>query len=161
MVNLTQLILLVHILSAIWLAVGAFAGAVARAQARRSDDLAGRVAALRIGWRLASIFSVPGAIAAGLTGLSVVTPVGYAFSGPRVGWIHASIGLWALLLATQLFYLTPRLKKTLAAAEASLAAGAPTEDFTRLAAAKLPGILADVVALGIVVLVALMVLRPF
>jgi len=151
----------VHILAAIWLAAGAFAGAVARASARRATDLPSRVAALRIGWRLASIFSVPGAVVAGLTGLSVVTPLGYGFSGTRVGWIHASITLWAILLGIQLFYLTPRLKRTLAAAEASLQAGAPNEQLGRLTASKTPGIVADIVALGIVVLVALMVLRPF
>ena len=147
MINLTQLILLVHILAAIWLAAGAFAGAVARASARRATDLPSRVAALRIGWRLASI--------------GLISPLGYGFSGTRVGWIHASITLWAILLGIQLFYLTPRLKRTLAAAEASLQAGAPNEQLGRLTASKTPGIVADIVALGIVVLVALMVLRPF
>jgi hypothetical protein len=49
----------------------------------------------------------------------------------------------------------------LAAGEASLAAGAPTDELKRLAADKLPGIVADLQALGLVLLVLLMAFKPF
>ena len=154
----TQWLLALHVLSAFWLAAGSFAGAVARAQGKRATDLAGRTFALRMGWRLASVFAIPGAIVSGATGLVLLTPTGYGF---RPGWVHASVTLWGILILMNLFYLAPRLKKTLDAAEASLAAGAPSVELQRLTSAKHPAILADVSALGVVILILLMVLRPF
>lgn len=154
----TQWILLLHVLAAVWLAAGAFAGAVVRAQGKRAADLAGKVFALKTGWRLSVLFGVPGSIVAGLTGLWLLNPLGYGF---KPGWVHASIGLWALLLGIHLAWGLPRLKRTVAAAEASLASGAPTDELKKLVSSKAPGIVADVSALGIVVLIALMVLKPF
>jgi uncharacterized membrane protein len=154
----TQWLLALHVLAALWLAAGVFAGAVVRAQARRTPELAGKVTAIRIGWRLMTVCGIPGSVIAGLSGLALLEPLAYGF---KPGWVHASLGLWLVLLALALFYLAPRLKKTLAAAEASLAAGAPTDDLKRLTSAAAPRILADVVALGVVVLVLLMVLKPF
>ena len=153
-----QSLLALHVLSAFWLAAGSFAGAVARAQGKRAADLAGKTTALRIAWRLASIFAIPGGIVSGLSGLVLLTPTGYGF---RPGWVHASVTLWGVLILMNLFYLAPRLRKTLAAAEASLAAGAPSVELQRLTSAKHPAILADVSALGVVILILLMVLRPF
>ena len=86
------------------------------------------------------------------------TQVLYGF---RPGWVHASIGLWALLLGIHLAWGLPRLKRTVAAAEASLATGTPSVELQKLVSSKAPGIVADVSALGIVVLIALMVLKPF
>lgn len=154
----TQWLLALHVVSAFWLGAGSFAGAVARAQGKRATDLAGKTFALRIGWRLASVFAIPGAIVSGLTGLVIATPLGYGF---RAGWIHASLTLWGILILLNLFYLAPRLKRTLTAAEASLAAGAPTPELQRLTSAKHPAILADISALGVVLLILLMVLKPF
>jgi uncharacterized membrane protein len=154
----TQWLLALHVLSALWLAAGSFAGAIVRAQARRTAELAGKVTALRIGWRLMTICGIPGSIVAGLSGLALLGPLAYGF---KPGWVHASVGIWLAMLALVLFYLAPRLKKTLAAAEASLAAGAPTDEMKRLAAAAAPRILGDVTALSIVLLVLLMVLKPF
>lgn len=156
--NLTIWLLFLHIVAALWLAAGAFAGAVVRAQTRKATELAARVQGLRIGWRLVSVFSMPGSIAAGLLGLALLGPLGYGF---KPGWVHASVGLWLVLLALGIFYTGPWLKKTLAAAEASLRSGAPTDELKRLTAMKAPAIVADIQALGIVLLVLLMVFKPF
>lgn len=158
MSTFTEWIRLVHILSAIWLATGAFAGAVVRAQAKRAGDLAGRVTLLRLGRRLLTVFSLPGSLLAGLTGLSLLDPMAIGF---RHGWVHASLAIWLLILGVTYLYLAPRQKRLLAAAESSLAAGAPSAELTRLSAAALPGILADSTALGVVVLASLMALKPF
>jgi len=154
---MTTLLLFVHVLAALWLAAGSFAGAVVRAQTRRAGDLAAKVLHLRLAWRLTSIYTLPGAIVAGLLGFYLVTARGFRFA---TGWVQVSAVLYLLMLAVTLAYLTPRLRRTLAAAEASLAAGRPTAELERLAGAKLPGILADVNALGIVVLTFLMVVKP-
>jgi uncharacterized membrane protein len=148
----------VHILSALWLATGAFGGAVARAAGKRAPDLAGKVVALRIGGRLAAIFGLPGAFAAGVTGLWLVW-INRTYL--QMGWVHVSIALWAVLIGTNVLYNFPRLRRTLAAAEASLAAGAPTDELRRLTAAKAPGIIADLNAVGILIFVLLMVFKPF
>lgn len=158
MSTFTEWIRLVHILAALWLATGAFAGAVVRAQGKRASDLPGKVAALRIGRRLITVFSLPGSLLAGLTGLSLLDPMGIGF---RQGWVHASLAIWLLILGLGFLYLAPRQKRLLAAAEASLAAGAPSDELARLSAPALPGILADSTALGVVILAALMALKPF
>lgn len=154
---MTTWFLFLHILAALWLTGGVFAGTVVRAETRRAGDLAGKVFGLRLAWRLAKIYVVPGALVAGLLGFYLVTARGFSF---QVGWVQASAVLYLFMLAATLFYLTPRLRRTLAAGEASLAAGQPTPEFARLAGAKLPGILADVNALGIVVLTYLMAVKP-
>ncbi|HXO18374.1 MAG TPA: DUF2269 family protein [Thermoanaerobaculia bacterium] len=154
---MTTWFLFLHVLAALWLAGGVFAGAVVRAQVRRAGDLAGKVFGLRLAWRLTAVYTLPGAIVAGLLGFYLVTARGYTFG---TGWVQASAVLYVVMLAVSLLYLTPRLRRTLAAGEASLAAGSPSSEFQRLAAAKLPGILADVNALGIVILTLLMVVKP-
>src|SRR6476659_5632679 len=145
-----------HVLAALWLAAGVFGGAVVRAQTRRAADLAGRVFGLRLAWRLTRVYTLPGAIVAGLLGFYLVTARGFGFAAR---WVQISAVLYLLMLAVTLFYLPPRLRRTVAAGEASLAAGAPTPELQSLAASKLPGILADVNALGIVILTALMVFK--
>jgi uncharacterized membrane protein len=158
MASLTLWINFLHVLAALWLAAGAFAGAVVRAQTRRAPELAARVQGLRIGWRLVTVCAIPGSVVAGLLGVVLVFRLGYGF---KPGWVHASVGLWLLLLGVGLFYSAPRLKRMLAAGEASLAAGAPTDELKRLAADRLPGIVADLQALGLVLLVLLMAFKPF
>lgn len=150
--------LFMHVLAALWLAGGVFAGTVVRAQGRKAATLGERALALRIGWRLANVYSLPGAIVAGILGFGLLHPLGLGFH-PR--WVQASIALWLLMLLNGLFYLRPNLRRMLAAAESSAAAGAPSVELTRLAAARGPRIAADLNALAIVLLTLLMVLKPF
>jgi hypothetical protein len=145
-----------HIVAAFWLAAGVFAGAVVRAQAKRTPELAGKIYGLRLAWRLTRVYTLPGAIVAGLLGFYLVTAKRFGFAAL---WVRISAVLYLLMLAVTLFYLVPRLRRTLAAGEASLVKGAPTPELLALTAAKLPGILADVNALGIVVLTFLMVFK--
>jgi uncharacterized membrane protein len=150
--------LFVHVLAALWLAGGVFAGTVVRAQGRKAATLGERALALRIGWRLANVFSLPGGIAAGILGFGLLHPLGLGF---RPGWVQVSIAVWLLMLLNGLFYLRPALRRLLAATEASAAAGAPSAELTRLAAASGPRIAADLNALGIVLLTLMMILKPF
>lgn len=147
-----------HILASFWLAAGAFGGAVVRAQAKRSTELRDKVATLRVGARLAQVFTIPGALVAGFLGFWLVTARGWGF---QPGWVKASAAIYLVMLVAGLGYISPRMRALVRAGEASVAAGAPTPEFERLRASKLPGILADVNALGIVVLTLLMTLKPF
>ena len=149
---------LIHVAAALWLAASAFGGAVVRAVAKRTPDLAGKVVAMRIGARIGMVFGLPGSIVAGLTGIYMVIRAPALL---EMGWVHASITLWVLLLAANTLYSIPRGKRMLAAAEASLAAGAPTDELKRLASAKAPGMIADLNALGVLIFLVLMVLKPF
>lgn len=156
--NVVSWMSFLHVLAALWLAGGVFAGAVVRAQGKKAQSLPERVMALRIGWRLANVYSLPGGIVAGLLGLGLLHPLGYGF---RPGWVHASIGIWAVMLANGLFYLRPALRRLLLAAEASLDSGTASVELQALASRKGPGIAADLNALGLVLLTLLMVLKPF
>lgn len=153
-----DLFVLAHILAALWLAGGAFAGAVVRAATRRATTLAEQVFALRLGWRLLTLFGIPGSVIAGAIGLHLVTARGF---GWQAGWVHASVGLWALATAAMLLVTAPRLRRTLAAAERSLAQGKPDAEYAALTAARWPGHVADFSALAVVLLTLLMVLKPF
>ncbi len=148
--------LFLHIVMVFWLVAGSFGGIVVRAQIRRAADLAAKVYGLRLAWRLVRVYTLPGAILAGLLGFYLVTARGFGFS---TLWVQISAGLYLYMLASTLFYIVPRLRRTLAAGKASLAAGAPNAELKGLAAAKLPGILADVNALGIILLTAMMVFK--
>ncbi len=150
--------LFLHVLAALWLAGGVFAGTVVRAQGRKATRPEERLVVLRIAWRLASVFNIPGAIAAGVLGFGLLHPLGWGF---KPVWVQLSIAVWLLLLLNGLFYLRPALRKLLAAAEASVSAGSPTAEFERLSAAKGPRMAADVNALAIVVLTLLMFVKPF
>lgn len=153
---------LLHILAAIWLAAGAFAGAVVRAQTRRAPSFAEKAFGLRLAWRLAAVFTVPGGIVAGILGIGLVPARGFRFDQ---GWVSASLAIWLVLIVNGVFILAPRawrLSRAAAAAQGPThVRNEPTAELQRLMAAKWPGILADVNALGIVILVVLMVLKPF
>jgi len=150
--------LLIHILAALWLASGAFASAVVRAQVKRAGELRERGAVMRVGQRLSQVFGIPGAIVVGLSGFYLVTARGFTFSTP---WVMASIIVYALAMVNFFVIILPRLRAMGLATEASIAAGKPSEEMQRLAGSmKLIGILADVNLLLIVLLVALMVLKP-
>ncbi len=150
-------ILFFHVLAALWLAAGVFGSTIIRVQTRKASDFRAKAFGIRLLARSMKVFSVPGAIAAGLLGIYLVAARGYRFSAT---WVALSTLLWFAMLAVTLFYLAPKIKQLAAAAEASLAAGAPTAELERLGADKLPGILADINALGIVILVFLMSVRP-
>jgi uncharacterized membrane protein len=156
--TVTSWMLFLHVLAVLWLAAGVFASTVVRAQGRKAAALPERLLALRIGWRLTNVFSVPGVIVAGALGLGLLHPLGWGF---RPGWVQASITVWALMLVNGLFYVRPALRKLLVAAEASAATGAPTAELARLAATRGPRIAAELNALGLVVLTLLMVMKPF
>ena len=157
--TLVNWMLVLHVFSVIWLSAGGFGGAVVRAQNKKAKSLPERVMAIRIANRLATVFSLPGGILAGLTGFGMLHPMGYGFAP---GWVKVSIALWLVLLLNGIFFLRPFGQKMLAAGEASLAAGAPTPELQALVAgAKTRGIASDLNLLGIVVLVLLMVLKPF
>lgn len=146
-----------HIVASLWMAAGVFGGAVVRAATRRASSLETKVFGIRLARRLALGFAIPGSILTGMLGLHLTMTLGYGF-GPS--WIRWSVGIWATLLTLSLVLTLPQLLRTAKAAEASLAQGSPTDELRSLTARRWPGMLADLSALGLIVLVVLMVLKP-
>ena len=149
--------LFLHVLAALWLAAGVFSSSIVRAQGKKATTLGERVLALRIAWRLANVYSLPGGIVVGILGIGLLHPRGWTFGAL---WVQISMTLWLAMLLNGNLYLRPALKKMLAAAEASAAAGAPTAELAHLAAAKGPRIAAEINALGVVVITLLMIFKP-
>ena len=156
MSDLGTWLLFLHVFGALWLAAGAFSGAVVRAQVRRSASMPEKVAGLRIGWRVLTIFGIPGGLLTGILGIGLVQSRGYRFG---MGWIDASLAIWLAAIAILLFVQAPHLRRMLRAGETALATG-DAAPFASLAQKKLPRILGDVGATAIVVLTLLMVFKP-
>ncbi|HYU32381.1 MAG TPA: DUF2269 family protein [Thermoanaerobaculia bacterium] len=132
-----------HILAAVWLAVGVFGSAVVFALLKRASDPAGRAFGVRLAARLTTVYTLPGALLSGVLGLFQAMIGGFGF---RPVWVHASLLLWLLLLVIVLFIQLPRIR------EAARTGG----DIPPLVA-----ILTHVNALFIVAMVFLMTVKPF
>jgi uncharacterized membrane protein len=149
-----------HVLMALWVAVSAFGGTVIRASLQRAPDFAAKVAVMRVGVRIGMVFGFLGGTLVGLSGflLLMLNPGVFQLAH---GWIDASIALWVVLYSLNLLVTGPRMKKLLAAGEASLAEGGPNEEFKRLMAKPIPRVVADLPPVAVVIFVLLMVLKPF
>lgn len=123
-----------HEIAALWLAAGVLGSVVLRAWLKRNGANATGQALLS---RLHTVFSVPGVILAGAIGFYLVG-VRWGF---KAGWIHASLGLYLVLLVSILFIQLPALR--------------------RGATGRLAAVLPHVDATLIVVLVILMAVKPF
>jgi len=152
-------LVVLHVLCAIWVSVSAFGGTVLRASVKRAPDFPARVAVLRAGVRIGLIFGLGGGLAVGASGLTLMA-LNPAWRQAR--WVHASIGLWLLMVLLNMLLIGPRMRRLLAAGEASLAAGGgPNEEFRNLAANPVPAWLANLPPVAILIFVVLMVLKPF
>ena len=150
--------LFLHVLAALWLAGGVFAGAVVRAQGRKAATLGERALALRIAWRLANVYNLPGAIVAGILGFGLLHPLGLGF---RPGWVQASIAVWLARAAERPVLPPPRAAQTPCR---SRGLGCRRGAFAGIHPARRrqgPRIAADLNALGLVLLTLLMVIKPF
>jgi len=154
MTHVVKGFLLVHILAAIWFAVGLLAGTVARAQGRRALTASARLFAARLTWRLTKFFTLPGLILAGLIGAPLVTLRGYSF---HLGWVFSSMILYLILLVCVLFVLTPHQWKTALSAEES---EGDDPNLGSALGARFPALVEGVSALMMVILVFLMTVRP-
>jgi len=150
-------LLLLHILAALWFAAGVWGSTVVRAQGRRATALAERLLAVRILWRMHVVFTLPAMIVAGLLGFYLVTAGGFRF---QETWVMLAAGLYLLMFLSTLFALTPALSRQRQAAAAATLSQEAMPRLEQALGQKLPGILSDVNALILLVLVALMVVKP-
>jgi len=149
-------VLFVHVAAAAWLAAGVFASSVVRAQGRRSKALAERAFSARLLWRLHVVYTLPGLFVSGFLGFYLVSAGGFRFGET---WVMAAALLYLLMFLSTLFAVTPGLSRQRAAAVRALAPDAP-EDAAAVLASKAPGILSDVNALFVLLLICLMSVKP-
>ncbi len=147
-----------HIVAALWMAAGAFAVPVVRVQLVRSRELPQRLVLLRLLRRLHSFYLIPGLLAAGVSGIGLLHPLGYGF---RPGWVHASLALWLVLVVWSLSVGGPFLKELQKAAEGAISRPEAQEELERLLAKRTHLLLFDLNALAVLLFTYLMVLRPF
>lgn len=132
-----------HVFAALWLTVGVFGSAVVFTLLKRTSDPAGRAFGAQTAWRLLTVYTLPGALLAGVLGLWQVMAAGFGF---RQGWVHLSLTLWVVLLGIILFVQMPKLRE-------AVRTGGPVP--------RLAVILTHVNALLIVLMIFLMTFKPF
>lgn len=158
MTSMATFLLFLHVAAALWLTAGVFASSVVRMGIRRSaGTLSARALGHRILWRLHVIYTLPGLLLAGFLGFYLVTARGHRFGAP---WVMGSSMIYLIIFLWTVFYLTPTLHRLHGAAQVALEEGESTPELDLLERSRLWGILSDVNALAILVLVFLMTVKP-
>ncbi|HVS02988.1 MAG TPA: DUF2269 family protein [Thermoanaerobaculia bacterium] len=154
--SITLWLLFLHVAAALWITAGVFGSTVVRAQVKRVRSATLKAMGYRLLWRLHVIYTLPGLVISGFLGFYLVTATGFRFSEL---WVMASSLLYLLMFLWTLFAVTPALARArdVGAAAAEATGEAPELDVPGL---RLAGILSDVNALVILLLVFLMVVKP-
>jgi uncharacterized membrane protein len=145
-----------HLVAALWLAAGIFSSSVVRAYGRRAKSITERVTAARLLWRLHVVYTLPGVLAAGGLGFYLLGIGGFRMSEL---WVLSSAFLYLLMFLSTSFVVTPALARQRKAANLAVAADAPPEASAALNE-EMPGIVSDINALLMLVLVSLMAIKP-
>lgn len=148
--HFVQLILFLHVLAALWLAVGIMGCLVVRGRMKPDLDDSALRFGISILSRLHRLYTLPGVLASGLLGFSLVTATGYQFTQL---WIAGAALLYVILFHLSLFGLSPRL--------ADLQRASQTDQGLR---SRLEGAgwrrLLDLQALLLIAIVVLMTVKP-
>ena len=150
--DLTRLIALIHVGTAFLFVAGYVGANVLTEVARRTDDPALLGSALWFSGRFDRWLLIPFGTGTSLAGLALVALIGYAWTTP---WVVASIVIYAVIMGLGIFVWGARGRRI----ETAHAAGDSGETW-RLLREPRYYVLARVENLALVILVALMVLRP-
>jgi len=156
---------LLHILTAFWFVTGILGRQLTRAQARKSDDLAGFITLTTLAGRFESLMVIPGNLAVMVVGVIVALmgnwPIFGFLQGAKANWLLVSnLILLAGVFVVPLVYL-PRGKVFDKVLEEAKVQGRITPELTK--------VLDDPVVkrahwgeyIGVMVIIVLMVLKPF
>jgi uncharacterized membrane protein len=149
--SIALLLKVVHVLAAI-VAVGAnltYAFWLRRAGRADRERLVWTIESIR---RLDNLIATPAYVVVLLTGLGMVFSGAFSFS---TGWIQVAIGLYVLVVIVSIALYVPALRRQLTAAEAD-----PSSAAYRAAASR-SNILGIAVTAIVLVIVVLMVTKPF
>jgi len=156
---------LLHILTSIWFISGLLSRWLAYAQAQRATDVHTAGALLRLSDRFERLMVVPGSqtmlvfglLTAWLQGL----PLLGALQGVRSNWLLASLILLVGFTPIFMVLLVPRRRQRVAAVEDALARGTMTPELHTALADKVVMRTRMVELLIVVVILVLMILKPF
>jgi len=98
---LKPVVLLLHVIAAFAYVAGYVATNVLTELARRTDDPSFRREALRFSTRFDRLLNAPGGTLVGLTGIAAAVVFGYSLTS---GWVLVTIVLFALIVATGIFF---------------------------------------------------------
>ncbi len=152
MPDLRMPVLLLHVLSAFAYVAGYVATNVLTEMARRDDALAFRREALRFSTRFDRLLNAPGGTLVGITGLATMFAFGYS---PLVPWVLAAIALFLVVVGMGIFFWA----RVGGAVDRAMAAG-DNETVTRVLRSTRNVAVSRFENVLVVVLIALMVLRP-
>jgi len=156
---------LLHILSSIWFISGLLGRWLAYAQAQRATDIHTAGALLRLSDRFDRWMVIPGSQAVLAFGLLTAwlqgQPLLGTFGGAHANWLLISLLLFALPMPIVMGLLIPRRKVRIAAPHTALAHGTITPELRAALADKVVTRSRMVELLIVVVILVLMILRPF
>jgi Predicted integral membrane protein (DUF2269) len=156
---------LLHILSSIWFISGLLGRWLAYAQAQRATDIHTAGALLRLSDRFDRWMVIPGSQAVLAFGLLTAwlqgQPLLGTFGGAHANWLLISLLLFALPMPIVMGLLIPRRKVRIAALHTALAHGTITPELRAALADKVVTRSRMVELLIVVVILVLMILRPF
>ncbi len=156
---------LLHILTSIWFISGLLGRWVAYAQATRATDIQIVGTLLKLSDRFERLMVIPGSQTVLVLGLLTAwlqgQPLFGFLQGGQTNWLFVSLLLFISIIPIVVVVLAPRRKRRLAALDAALATGALTLEL-RAALADRAVIRARMLELLIIVVIlVLMILKPF
>lgn len=157
--NAEDALAFVHLLSAFWYVMGLAAVQVSLARDRRSGDAAGRADALEAASHYQGLLLVPGAIAAGATGVFLWAQMGYNLV--TTGWLLAQEGLYILTILVCLPLIGMGLRQARLAALESRKTGRMTPKQEQALADNAPLVFSGIATLLVPLMAFLAVFKPF
>jgi uncharacterized membrane protein len=154
-----------HIIAAIMLIGGIFGRQLVRANAKKADDVQIFVALSQAAGRIENLMVIPGSLAATILGVILALMSGY----PLFGFLQGAAQNWlfvANILLVMMFLLIPtvlipRGKKFAVILEAALAKGEMTPELRAAMDDRMVKLVHLYEEVSLVMIVALMVLKPF
>lgn len=147
-----------HLLFVLWFAAGVGLTSGVLARGARSRDLSVVAFAFDLAGAAQKIFLIPGLLLLGLSGaLSFIARPDTGASG----WLVLSIVLTLLVLVADVAYLQPHLAETARTARAAMAEGRLTPRLAMLLQSRRRSLASYGMALLVLIILALMVFRPF
>jgi uncharacterized membrane protein len=154
-----------HIIAAMMLIGGLFGRQLVRAYAKKTDDVRIFAALSQAAGRIENLMVIPGNMAVMLLGVILALGSGYPILGFLQGaaqnWLFVSIILLVLILLLVPTVLIPRGKKFGVILEAALAKGEMTPELRMAMDDRVVKLAHRYEEVALVLIVALMVLKPF
>lgn len=150
-----------HVVIAFGFVAGLIGRNITLAKARATDDLGQVRALVGLATRFERLLVIPGSFAVLVAGLIAMVAQGRSLTGPRNGWLLVSLVLFVALFAFVPTVFLPRGKVFDAALEDATVKGTMTPELQRAFADPVVAFARNAELVVVVVIIALMVAKPF